>query len=82
MHNLAVIAMKNFLRKMRREAVLIDQLINNLLQQQINKSREILKSLFKTIILCGKNNIALRGRRDDDPQNASLSGNFQALLEF
>ena len=29
-----------------------------------------------------KNNIALRGRRDDDPQNASLAGNFQALLEF
>ena len=26
--------------------------------------------------------MALRGRRDDDPQNASLSGNFQALLEF
>ena len=37
----------------------------------------------KTIIFCGKkNNIALRGPRDDDPQNASLSGNFQALLEF
>ena len=26
--------------------------------------------------------MALRGPRDDDPQNASLSGNFQALLEF
>ena len=82
MHNFAVIAMENFLRNMRREAVPIDQQINNLLQQQINRNREILKSLFKTIIFCGKNNIALRGRRDDDPQNASLSGNFQALLEF
>ena len=82
MHNFAVIAMENFLRNMRREAVPIDQQINNLLQQQINRNREILKSLFKTIIFCGKNNIALRGRRDDDPQNASLAGNFQALLEF
>lgn len=82
MHNLAVIAMENFLRNMRREAVPIDQQINNLLRQRINRNREILKSLFKTIIFCGKNNIALRGRRDDDPQNASLSGNFQALLEF
>ena len=82
MHNLAVIAMGNFLTNMRREAVPIDQQINNLLQRQISKNRKILKSLFKTVIFCRKNNIALRGRRDDDPQNASLSGNFQALLAF
>ena len=82
MHNFAVIAMENFLRNMTRESVPIDQQINNLLQQQIKRNREILKSLFKTLIFCGKNNIALRGPRDDDPQNASLSGNFQALLEF
>ena len=82
MHNSAVIAMENFLRNMRREAVPIDLQINNLLQQQINRNREILKSLFKTIIFCGKNNIALGGTRDDDPRNPSLSGNFQTLLEF
>ena len=68
---------------MRREAVTIDLQINNLLQQQITTNREILKPLFKTIIFCGKkNNIALRGTRDDNPRNATLSGNFQALLEF
>ena len=53
---------------MTRESVPIDQQINNLLQQQIKRNREILESLFKTIIFCGKNNIALRGP--------------QALLEF
>ena len=74
--------MENFLRNMRREAVPNNLKISYLLQQQINGNREILKSLFKTIICCGKNNVALRGRRDNDPQNASLSGNFQALLEF
>ena len=67
---------------MTRESVPIDQQINNLLQQQIKRNRKILKSLFKTIIFCRRNNIALRGPRDDDRQNASLSGNFQALLEF
>ena len=82
MHNFAMIALENFLRNMTRESVPIDQQINNLLQQQIKRNRKILKSLFKTIIFCTKNNIALRGPRDDDPQNASLSGNFQALLEF
>ena len=34
------------------------------------------------MIFGGRNNIALRGPRDDDPQNASLSGKFQAILEF
>ena len=82
MHNFSVIAMDNFLRNMRRESVPIDQQLNNLLQEQIKRNREILKSLFKTIIFCGRNNIALGGPRDDDPQNDSLSGNFQALLEF
>ena len=48
----------------------------------MKRNREILKSLFTTIIFCRRRNIALRGPRDDDPQNASLSGNFQAPLEF
>ena len=46
--------MENFLRNMTRESVPIDQQINNLLQQQIKRNHEILKSLFKTIIFCGK----------------------------
>ena len=82
MHNFAVIVIEDFLRNMTRESVPIDQQINNLLQQQIKRNCEILESLFKTIIFCGKNNIALRGPQDDDPQNASPSGNFQALLAF
>ena len=82
MHTFSVLAMDNFLRNMTRESLPTDHQINNLLPQQIKRNREILKSLFKTIIFCGRNNIALRGPRDDDPQNASLSGNFQALLEF
>ena len=38
--------------------------------------------MLKTIIFCGRNNIALRGRRDDSPTNENLQGNFQALLAF
>ena len=68
MHNFAVIVMENFLRNMTRESVPIDQRIINLLQQQIKRNREILKSLLKTIIFCRKSNLALRGP--------------QALLEF
>nr|XP_058957123.1 52 kDa repressor of the inhibitor of the protein kinase-like [Pocillopora verrucosa] len=81
-HNFSMTAMNDFKRMMQRGAVPIDQQLNNIVQQQIARNREILKSLFKTIIFCGKNNIPLRGRRDDDPTNAALTGNFQALLEF
>ena len=81
-HNSSVIAMNNFLRSMRQETVPINQQLDNLLREQISKNREIMKSLFKTVIFCGRNNIALRGRRDDDPSNENLQGNFQALLSF
>ena len=80
--NFSVIAMNNFRRSMSQEAVPIDQQLDNLLQQQIAKNWEIMWSLFKTVIFCGRNNIALRGRRDNDPSNESLQGSFQALLYF
>ena len=70
----------NLARTMRQQTVPIDQQLNNLLRQQIARTREIMGSLFKTVIFCGRNNIALRGRRDDDPSNENLQGNFQALL--
>ena len=82
MHNFAMIAMENFLKNMTRESVPIDQQINNLLQQQIKKTRNSEIPFKNNNFLRKKNNIALRGPRDDDPQNASLSGNFQELLEF
>lgn len=51
-HNFSVIAMNNFVRTMKEEVVPIDQQLD---------------SLFKTVLFCGSNNIALRGPRDDDP---------------
>ena len=79
----AVIAMENFLRNMRREEVSIDQQINNLLQQQINKNREILKSLFKIRIFCGITTQPSEvDEIDDEPQNACLSDDFQALSAY
>ncbi|EDO44081.1 predicted protein [Nematostella vectensis] len=77
-----MIAIEEFKKMMRTDAVPINLQLNNIVQQQIARNREILRSLFKTIIFCGKNNIPLRGLRDSDPTNAALAGNFQALLEF
>ena len=61
-HSFSVTAMDNFLRNMTRESVAIDQQISNLLQQEIKRHCEILKSLFTTIIFGGRNNIALMQR--------------------
>ena len=41
-----------------------------------------MKLIVKTVIFCGQNNIPLRGKRDDNPDDSNLQGNFQALLEF
>ena len=41
-----------------------------------------LKLIVKTVIFCGKNNIPLRGKQDDNPDDSNPQGNFQALLEF
>ena len=79
-HNLSVIAMNNFVRTMRQQIGPIDQPLNNLLRQHIPRNSEIMGFLFTTVIFCGRNNIALRGRPDDDPSNENRQGNFQALL--
>ena len=81
-HGNAVIAMADFMDNMTRRAVPIDQQIDQLMQQQINENREKMKSIIKTVIFCGQSNIPLKGRRDDNPDDASLQGIFQALLQF
>lgn len=74
--------MANFVRVMRHQVVPANQQLDILLQQQIETNRKILSSLFETVILCGRNSIALRGHRDDGPATQSQKGNFQALLQF
>ena len=74
--------MDNFVKTIRRQVIPVDQQLDNILQQQIAKNREILSSLFKSVIFCGRNNIALRCHRDDNPRNTAIQGNFHALLAF
>ena len=48
---------------------------------QISKNRQILKWVIKTIILCGKQCIALRGHREDIHNGSNNCGNFLAILK-
>ena len=49
---------------------------------QISKNRQILKWVIKTMILCGKQCIALRGHREDIHNSSSNCGNFLTILKL
>ena len=46
---------------MKQEVVPVDQQLNTILQQQLRRIATIMASLFKTVLFCGRNNIAFRG---------------------
>ena len=51
----------------------------------IDKNREKLKSILSSVVLCGKQNVPLRGHRDDSSHIEDVSvncGNFQVLLDY
>ena len=47
-----------------------------------DNNMKILKFIVRTIVFCGKQNIALRGHRDDNTSTATNQGNFRALLQL
>ena len=49
-------------------------------QEMFEKDMNALRAIISTIILCGKQNIPLRGPRDDSIGTASNKGNFHAIL--
>ena len=73
-----------FKQRMERDIVSIEELANSVRKQRIESDRMKLKSILKTIILCGQQDFALRGHRDDSRYlDTSLNpGNFQVLLNF
>lgn len=75
---------QNLIALMENNAKDIASQINDTIQQRILKNREVVKSVTKCVLLCGKQNIGFRGHRDDANylQDGENSGNFQALLEF
>ena len=63
------------------------QMGNTALQDKIAHNRQLLQSVVETIQFCGRQNIALRGHRDDGPlpvgmQSEGNEGNFRELLKF
>ena len=63
----------------------ISQQLSDIYHNTVELNRQKLRSIIKTVVLCGKQNIALQGHRDDLSHIEEASGNqgnFQALLNF
>ena len=60
----------------------IDVLLNSTRAKQVTENGKKLKSILKAVILCGHQNLPLRGHWDDSSSSSTNNGNFLALLEF
>jgi len=62
--------------------------VNSFRFKQVTENRERLKPIIETLILCGKQNIPLRGHRDDgellnsNQQLLKNDGNFREILRY
>ena len=87
-HKTAVIRSEEFLKTMTHQQPDIQCCLNQAMASRISLNHQKLHSIFKTIVFCGRQNIALRGHRDDatdierDVDNLENHGNFRALLNF
>ena len=75
-----------FCQVQQYQTLAIDQQLSTLRQERIAQNRLKLRSIVETVILCGRQGIALRGHRDDqthvESDPLSNHGNFLALLKF
>ena len=84
-HKAAVGYAEDFLRVQDGKMPSISQQLSDIYRNTVELNRQKLRSIIKTVALCGKQNIALRGHRDGSSHIDEASGNsenFQALLNF
>ena len=84
-HKTATIRANQFRDYMENRRVSIEVMMNSQINEQIRINREKLVPIVEAIILCGRQNISLRGYRDDEEHCNSSSnnaGNLQAILTF
>ena len=75
-----------FLGQMERGHLSIQQQLQCQAVLAVQRNRSILTFILKTIVFCGRQNIALRGHRGESATHIDDSehnpGNFQSLLQF
>ena len=87
-HKSAIVRADEFKKTMSGQQPSIQQRLSKSLADRIAYNQQKLKSIFSTIVLCGRQNIPLRGHRDSaldverDVAGIDNHGNFLALLNF
>ena len=82
-HKQAIEFAEGFKAVQTKKLIPVKQQINSALPKRVAENKRKIESIIKTIILCGRQNIASRGDRDDSTADpTSNRGNFHALLEF
>ena len=85
LHMSATTCATEFIKHMEGNHLCVDQALDVQSQSQISKNREVVKSIGKSIHFLAKQNLPLRGHRDDSQHlndKAVNPGNFQELLQF
>ena len=85
-HRSSVIQMEEFLKVMKNKQPSIRRHLSEVTAQPIATNRQKFCSIVETVLLCGRQNIPLRGHRDstmniEHTPNAQY-GNFWALVQF
>ena len=76
---------ENFRRRMENTQEDVIVALNTGLQERKIRNLTVLEPMVKTVLLCGQQNIALRGHRDDSQYTNDKNlntGNFSALLRY
>ena len=84
LHRIAIDVMHS-LTDQQKGSLPIDTVIDDKRRNRIMENRKKMIPIIKTVIFCARQNISLRGHRDDSKYLDDLSnnpGNFQALLQF
>ena len=87
-HKEAVVKADEFLKVMTNKQPDIRSRLNQEMEDRVRSNRQKLASIFDTIIFCGRQNVPLRGHRDNltdiekDASGTRNHGNFHALLKF
>ena len=84
-HATALVRAAEFIKQVEGEAQPVHQLLDERAHAQVLKNRQIIKSIGKSVHYLAKQNLSLRGHRDDSKYYDTVGvnpGNFQELLKF
>ena len=85
-HKQSVVAMDEFVKVLSGEQQDIQSQLDDMSTAEVTENRKKMRSIVETIILCGRQNIPLRGHRDNmldlERDETANKGNFWALLHF